>query len=79
MDTRSNTNIHIGSDEVIGASVQRLTSSYNKEVFALKIGGPYWNHVSLFMDKQQFIDICRDMEVLYMVEILGANEKEARS
>ena len=31
------------------------------------------------MDKQQFIDICRDMEVLYMVEILGANEKEARS
>lgn len=79
MTTQSNFNVHIDSDEIIGASVMRLTSASDREVFALKIGGPFWNHATLFMDKQQFTDICRDMEVLYMVEIQGASEQEAKS
>lgn len=79
MSSQSNTNVHFNSDEIVGMSVLRLVSSSDREVFALKIGTPHWNNVTLFMDKQQFTDICRDMEVLYMVEILGADEKEVRS
>jgi hypothetical protein len=70
----SNTTIHVSPDEVIGATVQPI-----RETFALKIGSPYYPSVTLFMSKQQLASICRDMEVIYMVEVLGADEKEARS
>ena len=69
--TTSNTSIHVGPDEVVGANVQPI-----RETFALKIGSPYYPSVTLFMSKQQLASICRDMEVIYMVEVLGAEEKD---
>lgn len=69
--TTSNTSIHVGPDEVVGANVQQIG-----ETFALKIGSPYYPSVTLFMSKQQLASICRDMEVVYMVEVLGAEEKD---
>jgi hypothetical protein len=69
--TTSNTTVHVGPDEIVGASVQQI-----RETFALKIGSPYYPSVTLFMNKQQLASICRDMEVIYMVEVLGAEEKD---
>lgn len=75
--TTVNTHIHVDSNEIIGANCLRL--ELKNEVFALKFGSPFRPYVTLFIDKQQLADICRDMEVVYMVEILGASEKEVRS
>jgi hypothetical protein len=69
----SNTAIHIGPDDIVGASVMEI-----RETFALKIGLPYYPSVTLFINKQQLSDLCRDMEVIYMVEVQGASEQDVR-
>ena len=72
--TAVNVSTHLEPDEVVGASVINLTSG----VYALKFGTTFWSFSTMFINKQQLTDLCRDMEVIYMVEVQGASEQDVR-
>ncbi|CAB4884076.1 unannotated protein [freshwater metagenome] len=72
--TAVNVSTHIEPDEVVGASVMSLTNG----VYALKFGTTFWSFSTMFINKQQLTDLCRDMEVIYMTEVQGASEQDVR-
>ena len=72
MHAMTSTSIHVEPDEVVGANIYKM----NDDSYALKIGSPYWSYVTVFVNKQQLVDIFRDMDVLYMSEFYETEEED---
>lgn len=72
--TVTSTAVHLDPDEVVGVNVMELTNG----VYALRFATSYMPFATLFINKQQLADLCRDMEVIYMVDIQGASEQDVR-